>query len=228
MVLERLGPVFLLRLGEGENRLAPERLAAIAGALDVVEAEPGAAALVTTGGPDFYSNGYDLDWLRKQPREAQREFVHHHEQLLARLLRSPVPSVAALSGHAVGGGALLALAHDYRVMCGDRASFWLPEIDLRIPFRPGMVALLQARLAPDVCRDLVLGGERLAAEGARARRVVDELADPDDLLERALALARSLADKDRRTWGRMKQRLYGEVAEALEAAPAVDQSRGSP
>jgi enoyl-CoA hydratase/carnithine racemase len=91
-----------------------------------------------------------------------------------------------------------------------------------------MVALLQARLAPDVCRDLVLAGARLPAEAALAGRVVDELVDAQGLLERAVARAEGLADKDRRTWGRMKQRLYGGVADALEAVVAGDQSRGAP
>jgi enoyl-CoA hydratase/carnithine racemase len=228
MALERSGSIFLLRLGAGENRLDPDLLAALGEALDAAEAETGPAALVTTGGPDFYSNGYDLDWLRARPREAQRDFVRAHERLLARLLRSPIPSVAALSGHAVGGGALVALAHDYRVMRGDRATFWLPEIDARIPLRSGMLALLQARLAPDVCRDLALAGARLGAQAACARRVVDEVAEPASLLGRALDRAQTLAGKDRRTWGRMKRRLYGEVADALEGSAEGGQSRGSP
>jgi enoyl-CoA hydratase/carnithine racemase len=229
MSLEQCGPVFVLRLGAGENRLNPDSLASLAQGLAVAEAESGPSALVTTGSPEFYSNGYDLDWLRAQPVDAQRGFVRSHEQLLARLLRSPVPSVAAVSGHAIGGGALVALAHDYRVMRADRASFWLPEIDARIPFRPGMTALLQARLAPDVCRDLVLSGERLSGQGARAARVVDEIAEPEVLLERAIARADALAQKDRRTWGRMKERLYGAVADALDPPSfEVDQSRGSP
>lgn len=217
MPLERCGPVFLLRLGDGENRLVPEQLDAWDAALDAAEAEPGAAALVSVGGAEFYSNGYDLDALRDWPAEVQREFVRRHERLLARLLRSPVPSVAALSGHAVGGGALLALAHDYRLMRDERATFWLPEIDARIPFRPGMVALLQARLAPGVCRDLVLGGTRLSAVVACEARVVDGLAPAEALLGAALERARALSGKHRRTWGRMKQRLYGAVADALES-----------
>lgn len=230
MSLERRGRVFVLRLGAGENRLAPASLAALAEGLAEAEAESGPSALVTIGGPDFYSNGYDLEWLRAQPADSQRAFVRSHEQLLARWLRASVPTVAALSGHAVGGGALIALAHDYRVMSDGRASFWLPEIDARIPFRAGMMALLQARLAPDVCRDLVLSGERLSAQGARDARVVDEVAEPAALLERAIARAEALAEKDRRTWARMKSRLYGRVADALDPPDPQDppQSRGSP
>jgi enoyl-CoA hydratase/carnithine racemase len=229
MDLEQRGRVFVLRLGPGDNRLNPEQLSSLAAGLDAVEGESGPAALVTIGSADFYSNGYDLEWLRAQSPAAQRAFVESHERLLARLLRSTAPSVAAISGHAIGGGALVALAHDYRVMQVGRGAFWLPEIDVRIPFRPGMMALLQARLAPDVCRDLVLAGEKLRAERAREARVVDELADPAELLERAIARADALARKDRRTWGRMKARLYGSVADALDPpAGDADQSRGSP
>jgi len=124
MQLERHGCAFVPKLGTGEDRLDPELLSGVERAIDAAEAadasEP--VALVTTGGEDFYSNGYDLMWLRDRSVEEQRSFVRFHQRIMARLLRSAVPSVAALSAHAIGGGALIALAHDYRLTRRDRLS----------------------------------------------------------------------------------------------------------
>jgi enoyl-CoA hydratase/carnithine racemase len=218
------GPVTVVDLGDGENRLDPELLAGLSEVLERLEAAQGPAALVTHASGTFYSNGYDLDWLTARSREEQRAFVAAHERLLARLLVLPVPSVAALPGHAVGGGALVALAHDLRLMRADRGCWWLPEIDVRIPFRAGMLALLRLRLREDALRDLALGGERLAPAAALARGVVDETPDAASLLPRAIERAEALAAKHRRTFARMKRDLYGDVARAL----APDQSRGEP
>lgn len=215
MRLERHGLVFLLELGEGENRLGAELLAGIDAALDEVERTEGDCALVTTARGTHFSNGYDLARLRTLSLEAQRDFVAHHERLLARLLVFPVATLAVLQGHAIGGGALLALAHDWRLMREDRGYFCLPEIDARIPFRPGMLALLRARLAPSVLRDLALSGARLGGREAAAAGVVDAALPEADLLPQALERADALARKDRRTLARMKERLYGEVAAAL-------------
>ena len=73
-------------------------------------------------------------------------FVERVHALLARVLESGVPTVGALQGHVFAAGAMLALAHDERVMRGDRGFFCLPEVDIRIPFTPGMSAPIAARL----------------------------------------------------------------------------------
>jgi enoyl-CoA hydratase/carnithine racemase len=215
MRLERHGQVFLLDLGDGENRLDAESLAGIAAALDEVERTEGDCALVTTARGAFYSNGYDLTRLRSFSQQAQRDFVAHHERLLARLVVFPVPTLAVLPGHAIGGGALLALAQDWRFMREDRGYFCLPEIDARIPFRPGMLALLRAKLPPALLRDLVLTGAKLGGREAAAAGVVDVALPEPGLLPRALERADELARKDRRTTAKMKERMYGEVASAL-------------
>jgi enoyl-CoA hydratase/carnithine racemase len=92
-----------------------------------------------------------------------------------------------------------------------------PEIDARIPFRPGMLALLAARLAPAVLRDVALTGERLGGRDACACGVVDLALPEEELLPRARERADELARKDRRTVAKMKERMYGPVAAALRA-----------
>ena len=224
MQVSEHGPITRVDLGAGENRLSPELFDGLSQVLDRLEAASGPAALVTHASGSFYSNGYDLDWLLARPTDEQRAFVADHERLLARLLVLPVPTLAAVPGHAVGGGALVALAHDWRLMGTGRGRWWLPEVDVRVPFRRAMLALLRLRLREDLLRDMVLAGERLSPEQALARGLVDETTDPGDLLERTLERAEALAGKDRRTFATLKRRLYGDVARELRG----DQSRGDP
>ena len=70
-------------------------------------------------------------------------YVADAQALLARMLALPIPTVAAVTGHAFGAGSMLATAHDWRVMRADRGFFCFPEVDIRLPFTPGMAALVR-------------------------------------------------------------------------------------
>ncbi|HEY9394028.1 MAG TPA: enoyl-CoA hydratase-related protein, partial [Nocardioides sp.] len=131
------GPVWTLDLGDGENRFSPDWLEAVGSALDQIESTTEPAVLVTIGGGKFYSNGLDLEWLG-QNLDQHDTYVARVEDLFARILTLPVPTVAAVNGHAFGAGAMLAMAHDYRVMREDRGYFCFPEVDIHIPFTVGM------------------------------------------------------------------------------------------
>ncbi len=108
--------------------------------LDEVEAHDGPAALVTTATGKFCSNGLDTDWVFANLTElpAYLDTVH---DLYVRMLTFPAATVAAVQGHAFGAGAMLALAHDFRVMRADRGFWCLPEVQLNMPFTVGMSAL---------------------------------------------------------------------------------------
>src|SRR5262245_53238881 len=117
--LRRDGPVFVLTMRSGENRFNPPFVKELSGALDEVENSSGPAALVTVGEEKFYSNGLDLTWLTGEGAGEGSQFVVGFIKFLGRFMALPVPTVAALNGHAFAGGGMLALAHDFRVMRGD-------------------------------------------------------------------------------------------------------------
>jgi enoyl-CoA hydratase/carnithine racemase len=214
--LSRQGQVFLLTMRSGENRFNQPFLDALNGALDEVEGSAGPAALVTVGEEKFYSNGLDLTWMTGEGAQEGGAFASRFVAFLGRVVALPVPTVAAINGHAFAGGGMLALGHDFRVMRADRGFFCLPEVDIGLPFAPGMSALIAAKLDPHTSRDLMLTGRRIGGAEAAALRVVDETADADELLTRALARAESLAGKDRATYGAIKRRLYADVIELLQ------------
>jgi enoyl-CoA hydratase/carnithine racemase len=78
-----------------------------------------------------------LEWMAKVGEQDAQNCVRKLHDVVARLLTFPLPTVATITGHAFAGGALLALACDYRVMREDRGFFCLPETDIRLVFTPG-------------------------------------------------------------------------------------------
>ncbi len=135
--------------------------------------------------------------------------------VLARLLALPVPTVAAVQGHAFAGGAMLALAHDFRVMRADRGFFCLPEVDINIPFTRGMSGLIQGKLTPRTAHEAMTTGRRYGGTDALAEGIVDAVAHEDDVLSSAIELARPLAGKAGPTLGIIKSRMYPVALDAL-------------
>ena len=216
--ITREGAVFVLTMTAGENRFNRGFLDALNGALDEVEGERGPAALVTVGGTEkFYSNGLDLAWLGSdEGRSEGARFVEDAIRLFARLLMLPIPSVAAMNGHAFAAGGMLALAHDFRVMRADRGYFCLPEVDINIPLAPGMTALIQAKLAPRVVVETVLTGARLGGPQCLERGIVDAAVPGPEVLAHAIERAGALATKDRGTYGALKRGLYAAILPILD------------
>ena len=162
--LKRAETVFILDLGDGENRFHPDWVAAVDAALDEVERADGPRALVTVATGKFYSNGLDLEWLFANA-DAHDDYIASVHALLARMLASPVITVAAVQGHAFAAGAMFTLAHDFRVMRADRGFWCLPEADINLPFTTGMSALIQARLAPQVAHEAMVTARRYGEIG---------------------------------------------------------------
>lgn len=161
-MLDRQDDVFVLDLGDGENRFHPDWIASVNSALDEVEKAEGPRALVTAATGKFYSSGLDLDWLFAHA-DQQQEYVGGVQELFARMLSLPVITVAALQGHTFAAGAMFSLAHDFRVMRADRGFWCLPEADINIPFTPGMSALIQSRLTPQTAHEAMTTARRYGA-----------------------------------------------------------------
>lgn len=216
--LRREGDVFVLTMNAGENRFNRPFLNEISAALDEVERSSGPAALVTTGGVEkFYSNGLDLTWLSGDGASEGGGFISDVLRLLGRVLVFPVPTVAAINGHAFAAGGMLALAHDFRVMRADRGFFCLPEIDIQLPLAPGMTALIKNRLTPQAFRDTILTGARIGGADALARGIVDESVPGAEVLPKAIARAASVAAKNRAIYGALKRGMYRDVFEILDS-----------
>ena len=210
--------IAVLDLGDDENRFSPEFLDEIDARLDEVVGA-GAHGLVTTGGGKFYSNGLDLDWLLAHGDQTQW-YVGRVQAMLARVLTLQVPTAAAVVGHAFGAGAMLALAHDFRVMRADRGYFCFPEVDIRIPFTPGMAALIQAKLTPQAAVASMTTGRRFGGDDAKGLGIVDSVAGEGAVTAAAVDILRPLDGKDPGTLGAVKNTMFGPAAHELTAGSA--------
>ncbi|MFC9427415.1 enoyl-CoA hydratase-related protein [Streptomyces sp. NPDC056987] len=217
--LDRQDNVFVLDLGDGENRFHPDWLTTVGAALDEVEQAEGPRALVTAATGKFYSNGLDLDWLLAHA-EQQQEYVASVEALFARMLSLPVITVAALQGHTFAAGAMFSLAHDFRVMRADRGYWCLPEAEINIPFTPGMAALVQARLAPGTAHEAMLTARRYGGTDAAATGIADRAVSEDAVRSTAVELAQAQAGKAGDTLGTIKSRMYAPALATLRDTTA--------
>ena len=215
--VEQLGSVHVLHWHDDENRFNRRSLDALNAALDQVEAVEGPCALVTTGEGKFYSNGLDLDWLMEAGDDATG-FVDEVHRLLGRMMRFPAITVAAVNGHAFGAGAMLATAHDFRVMREDRGYWCLPEADLALPLTPAMVAVITSKLPRETAHEAIMTGQRYDAVEAQMAGIVNLTASEDDLLADAIDLATDFAEKNRGVVARHKNLLYGDALRVIETA----------
>lgn len=214
--LTRQDSVFILTMDEGDNRFNAASLGRLNEVLDEVESVVGPAALVTTGEGKFYSNGLDLDWIMTgQADWTFADLAIEAQRLFVRTLTFRRPTVAAINGHCFAAGAMWSLAHDFRVMRADRGFWSMPEVDIKIPFTPGMSALLQARLAPQVAHQVMTTAHRYGGVAAQDSGIVDQAVAQEEVLSTAVELARSLAGKDPDTLNTIKSGMYGPVVEAL-------------
>ncbi|KAL2621666.1 hypothetical protein R1flu_001871 [Riccia fluitans] len=211
--------VYVITLaGKGEHRYNEESLAAINRALDDVEKDANAAALVISNEGKFFSNGLDLAAVGDNPGRFQLIVADFHK-LLKRLLLFPIPTVAAICGHAAAAGCMFALAMDYRVMSADRGYIFLSEIDIRIPLTAGMNAVIRSKIPGNNFYKAVLSAHKYSAKTAVGAGFVDAaLPDPASTLKEALDRAKALAARnfDRLIYNALKGEMFKQVIKDLE------------
>jgi len=214
------GNVAIVTLNDGENRFNPDFLGAFLDVLDAVEKETEAVTIVVKSSHEkIFSNGIDLEWLisvlGSNDIETAKRFFYQLNSLFRRLLTCPLITVAALTGHAFAGGAILSCAFDFRFMRSDRGFFCFPEVDLGIPFLPGMNALLKKAMPLHVVEELEYTGRRLTAEECETRHIITKACHIDELMEKTLEFAKGL-NKKRTIIGELKNRLNKDIVHAID------------
>ncbi len=212
--------VAVVSLNSGENRFNPEFLNAFLKMLDDIEQQTEARTVVVHSAHEkIFSNGIDLEWLvpiiQKGDVPAAKDFFYLLNKLFLRLVTYPAITVAAITGHAFAGGAILACAFDFRLMRSDRGFLCVPEVDLGIPFLPGMNAILAKAIPHYKLEEMQYTGCRLTAEECERHHIVRKACHISELLEETLAFARGL-NKNRAIVHEMKRRLNRPIIQAIE------------
>lgn len=178
-------------------------------------------ALVLTGNGRSFSAGLDLFRLLREDADYCRRLLARLNDSLAQLLELPVPVVAALDGHTIAGGCILAAACDRRLMVEGDAKIGVSELLVGVPFPTVALELLRDLLPPHRVRDLITTGRLLDPPEALAIGLVDDLVPAGELLERACAQAAAYARIPTATWTLTRRQLRRAFFESLGSAAAT-------
>ncbi|MGO9571029.1 MAG: enoyl-CoA hydratase/isomerase family protein [Desulfomonilaceae bacterium] len=205
--LRKENSVYVLTMNNDDkpNTLTPESLNEFHSILDEVEAtRENAALLLTSDHPTVWNTGLDLEWLSTQGGWYHEEFATALERFFLRWALLNLPTIGCITGHAYGGGAMLAVTLDFRFMREDRGWFRFPAIDMNITFTPIMHQILELLPNSKALRYLLLAGKQFGGEEAATLDIVDHAYSQSVLSEKAMEVAHTLATKDRKTYTTIK------------------------
>jgi enoyl-CoA hydratase len=203
-----------IRLSAGKaNAMNSRMLDLIERAFDEFEASEARAAVVT-GYDNYFSAGFALPELVGLDRPQMRDFVVRFCAIMERVLRCPRPVVAAVNGHAIAGGCVLALQADWRVGADGEHKIGLNEVMNGIGL-PGIVTeTLRLRVPPSSLTPIALEGRLYSPKEARELGLLDELVPAAELEARAAAKAEALAKTGKEAFAQVKRQI---IAPALAA-----------
>ena len=212
--------VAIVTMNDGENRFNLPFLEDFLTVLDAIENDTDANSLIVTSAHEkIFCNGIDLDWLvpfiQKNDMETAKAFFYTMMKLFKRILLYPMPTIAAISGHVFAGGAIMSCAFDFRFMRSDRGFFSFPEVDLGIPFLPGMLAIIKKAIPMYKFEEMQYSGKRATAEECEAHHIVMKVCHMDDLMNEALLFAKTL-NKRIEVIAEMKKRMYKKIVQTID------------
>ena len=199
--------ILTLRLAHGKaSALDLELCTALTSAFEEAAADDGVGAVILTGTGSIFCAGVDLPRMISAGGDYVQLFVSALDAALRGLFVFPKPCVAALNGHAIAGGAILAFACDHRLMCGGRIG--VPEPLVGVPFPPLALEIIRFAVPKQHLQPMVYFGRTMDAETARGIGIIDEvIASADLLLGRARVVAQQLMTIPRHTFRLSKRQL---------------------
>jgi enoyl-CoA hydratase len=178
-------------------------------------------ALVLAGRPGFFSAGLDLKAIPSYSPAQGRRLVDDVNRMVLSIYGLPFPVVCAITGHAIAGGLVLALCGDHRIVSSE-GRYGFTEIKVGVPFPAAAIGVVEAELSPGTARALTLSGALVDSRECLRLGVFDEVVAPDEVSDRAVALAAELADVNPETYARTKAQLRGAALERMRNAAGSD------
>jgi len=209
--------VSILRLQHGRaNALDVELCRVLVEFFEKAGRAPARSVIITAEG-GIFSAGVDL--LRVLDGEAAyvRQLLPALHDLCETVFSFPHPLVAAINGHAFAGGCIVACMADHRVMAKGPGRIGVPELLVGVPFPPAPLEIMRFVLPSQHLSRVMVGGVTYDAEAAREFGLVDEVAAPEELLDRAVAAAQRLAAIHPATFSLTKAQLRAPALERMRA-----------
>ena len=189
--------------------------------LDQVESDAQVKSMILTALDEKnFSQGVDVEWIGERLTANQRQdvidFMYEMNDVFKRLLLFHVPVIAAINGHAFGNGAILSCACDFRFMRKDKGFFCFPEVDISIPFLPGMIALVRKAIPEYLFNQMLLSGRRMTAVDLENTNVlVKACENQEDMMQEAMAFAAGF-DKKPGIFRELKRRIHKDVLRIMD------------
>ena len=218
------GNVAVVEMCNGPNRMNQTFSDRLNQCLDEVVEDTDVQAMVLTSTDEKnFSQGIDVEWiggkLHSQDNQDVISFMHGMNDIFKRLLLFPVPAIAAINGHAYGNGAIISCACDFRFMRKDKGFFCFPEVDVSIPFLPGMIGFVRKAVPEHLFNLMLLSGQRMTAADLESANVIVKACDQETLLPDAIAFAGSFAKK-RGIFQELKKRKHKELVRIIDEEDA--------
>jgi enoyl-CoA hydratase len=215
--------VYTITMDRGPNALDMDLMTELRQHLERLVSAGAPPLVFASSHPRLFSPGWDLKELVEADRARVAAVLDVFDRLILDLFRYPGPTAAAVAGHAVAGGCLLAIACDVRVMKSGMPRLGLAELNLGIPVPAGSVRMLAARLTPTAVEELVLRGDGFSAAKALQLGLVQRNTADDDVLPAAEAELRRLAAKSPHAFAATKRYMYGDVWRWMDEAREAEQ-----
>jgi len=216
--------VAILRMADGKvNAMSIDLCEAVTAR---VREHAQARAIVITGSGRIFSAGVDLLRLLDGGVPYVRKFLPALSTMLATVFSHPKPVVAAINGHAIAGGCVLACAADRRLMARDAGRIGVTELLVGVPFPPAAMEIMRCACVPQYFEDALFSGATYVPPQALERGMIHEIAEPDALLDRAVAAAKTLAALSPRAFAQTKRQTREPMLErmaSVETAAAVEE-----
>jgi 3,2-trans-enoyl-CoA isomerase len=214
--VERTDKSAVLTLHRGKvNAFNGAVVGELRGQLEELAADDSVGALVLTGHGKFFSFGLDVPELYSMAKEDFAEFLRAFTHLYTTLFVYPKPVIAALNGHAIAGGCMIAVACDRRLMAEGYAKMALNEITFSSTVFAGSVEMLRACVGQRNAEEVLLSGAMFDPHRALTIGLVDTVVPADDLMDLALEEARVMADRSGPAFINMRKLLRGSIAEIM-------------
>ncbi|MFH2092038.1 MAG: enoyl-CoA hydratase/isomerase family protein [Pseudomonadota bacterium] len=218
---EKNESVGIINMCNGANRQNLEFVAQMNQCFDqILEDKQIGSIVLTSFDEKNFCQGIDLEWLGQKMNDKEfdtiKAFLHGINGIFSRVLLMPVPVIAAINGHAFGNGAMLACTCDFRFMKKDKGFFCFPEVDINIPFLPGMIEFVRKAIPEYKFNEMILTGKRVGAVELEQSHVLVKACDnAQTLLEDALSFARTFT-KQRGIFGELKKRMHKQIIQVME------------
>jgi enoyl-CoA hydratase/carnithine racemase len=214
--INRYDEVVLARLNHGvTNAINLEMVYELKETVEQVRSDSAVRALVfASANEKFFSIGFDIPQLFAFSQEEFKSFFRAFNQVCLDLYTLPKPTVAALNGHAIAGGCILALCFDYRLIGQGRKLMGLNEIKLGVPVPYIADCCLRALIGVRQARDVMESGEFFGPEATARMGMVDEVLPDEKVVELAVEKGRQLGALPAAAYGAVKRnRVEGIQAE---------------